>query len=253
MTVFHGTPCGGDRAGVAKFLTNRDALVPFLRSEDLGVSLEVCRSVILDNSAFSAWRSGKPIVDWSPYYEWVDSFRRHPRFAWAIVPDVIDGSEGDNDKLWGEWPLELNRVGVVVWHLHESLDRLERIVFCATNTTNRICLGSSGEFATPDTESWRRRMKEAMKVICDEQGRPRVHVHGLRMAASNIRKRYPFASVDSTNAVQNAGNVSRFGMYVPPTKWQRAAAIADKMEIERSPAVYDFADSEQQVFELSAT
>lgn len=105
MIVYHGTPFGGDRAGVARFLRGRHALIPFPRQEDCAIAFEVCQSVVFDNGAFSAWKQGGPILDWSAYYDWCREWHRHPAFAWAIIPDVIDGSEEDNDALIAEWPL----------------------------------------------------------------------------------------------------------------------------------------------------
>jgi len=73
-------------------------------------------------------------------------------------------------------------------------------------------------------------MRDAMEVICDEHGRPRTRLHGLRMACSEYTGRFPFASVDSTNVAQNASLIPRFGTYAAPQRWQRAEAIAHRME-----------------------
>ena len=99
MIHYHGTPCGGERKEAAKFLAGRHALIPWVRPEDIGTAAEVCQSFCVDNGAFTAWRSGQPIADWSAYYEWVEHWHRHPSFDWAIIPDVIDGDESQNDAL----------------------------------------------------------------------------------------------------------------------------------------------------------
>lgn len=232
MIVYHGTPFGGDRAGVARFLRGRHALIPFPRQEDCAIAFEVCQSVVFDNGAFSAWKQGGPILDWSAYYDWCREWHRHPAFAWAIIPDVIDGSEEDNDALIAEWPLAKHE-GVPVWHLHESFDKLERLI-----QWPRICLGSSGKYATPGAKSWMRRMRDAMEVLCDENGRPRSKIHGLRMAAPEYTSRYPFASVDSTNVAQNASLLPRFGMYAAPNRWQRAEVLAARMEAFETTPIF---------------
>jgi hypothetical protein len=223
MIVYHGTPFGGDRAGVARFLQGRHALIPFPRPEDVEAAFEVCQTVVFDNGAFTAWKRGQPITDWSAYYDFCRTWCRHPAFAWAIIPDVIDGTEADNDALLDEWDDQID--GVPVWHLHESMDRLDRLC-----QFPRICIGSSGDFATSGTPSWWARMMQAMNVICDEAGRPRTRLHGLRMAAQEYTSRFPFASVDSTNVAQNASLLPRFGTYAAPSRWQRAEAIAHRME-----------------------
>lgn len=208
MIKYHGTPCGGKRDDVARFLAGRNALVPFDASkpdgaEDICTAAEVCDSFVIDNGAFSAWRSGRPIEDWQPYYEFVREWRRHQAFEWAIIPDVIDGDEQANDALLVDWPFD--ECGVPVWHLHESLERLERLVV----TYPRVALGSSGEFADPGSRNWWNRMVEAMDVVCDEDNRPRAKLHGLRMLDPAIFYRLPLASADSTNAVRNGNRKAK--------------------------------------------
>lgn len=232
MIVYHGTPFGGDRAGVARFLSGRHALIPFPRREDCDVAFAVCQTVVFDNGAFTAWKQGQPIANWSSFYDWCEEWHRHPAFAWAIIPDVIDGDEDANDALLDEWPGHIE--GVPVWHLHESFERLERLA-----RWPRLCLGSSGKYAETGTANWCRRMRDAMEVICDEHGRPRTRLHGLRMAAQEHTSRYPFASVDSTNVAQNASLLPRFGSYAAPQRWQRAEAIAWRMEAQQTCDRFD--------------
>lgn len=232
MIVYHGTPFGGDRAGVTRFLSGRHALIPFPRQEDCETAFDVCQTVVFDNGAFTAWKQGEPITDWSGYYEWCREWCRHPAFAWAIIPDVIDGSEEDNDALLNEWDDTID--GVPVWHLHESMERLDRLC-----QWPRICLGSSGQYGTTGTPRWWKRMIEAMNVITDSDGKPRTRLHGLRMAAGEYTSRFPFASVDSTNVAQNASLLPRFGSYAAPQRWQRAEAIAYRMESFETAAFWD--------------
>jgi hypothetical protein len=215
---------------VARFLTGRHALIPFNRPEDIGTAAEVCQSFCVDNGAFGAWKAGEPIEDWTAYYEFLDLWHRHPAFDWALIPDVIDGNEDDNDELMDEWPGHIE--GVPVWHLHESLDRLARLA-----TWPRIALGSSGEWPEPGRERWWERISEAMEVLC-EDGRPRCKIHGLRMLDPAIFTRIPFASADSTNAVRNSSSYSRFGPYLPPNASTRMAIIAERIEKHQSAAVW---------------
>ena len=232
MIVYHGTPFGGDSAGVTRFLKGRHALIPFSNTSDCETAFEVCQTVVFDNGAFTAWKQGRPITDWRGYYDWVCEWYRHPAFAWAIIPDVIDGTEDDNDRLLDEWDGRIE--GVPVWHLHESMERLRRLT-----SWPRICIGSSGEYATTGTKAWWSRMIEAFNVICGESDRPRCKVHGLRMAAQEYTSRFPFASVDSTNVAQNCCLLPRFGTYAAPNRWQRAEAIAYRMEAFQTTGVWD--------------
>lgn len=145
---------------------------------------------------------------------------------------MIDGDEDANDLLLEQWPVHLP--GVPVWHLHESLDRLVRLA----SSWRTVAFGSSGQWSSPGTAPWWARMSTAMEAICDEHGRPRCRLHGLRMLDPAIFSRLPFASADSTNAAVNGGSAGRFGMYVPPTAGQRAQVIADRIESHNSAAVW---------------
>lgn len=231
MIHFHGTPVGGSRLDASRFLAGRHALVPFARPDDLGVALEVCQSVCLDNSAFSLWRAGGGDVDVAGYHAWVESLCGHPALDWCLIPDKIDGTEQDNIDLVTLWLRMGSRVeSVPVWHMHESLEWLDHLV----SRFRTVALGSSGRWAQPGTGSWWQRMAEAMKVACDSSGRPRCRLHGLRMLDPAIFTDLPLASADSTNAAVNGGSVSRFGMYPAPTAAQRADVIAARIESHQS-------------------
>jgi hypothetical protein len=240
MIHYHGTPIGGSRQDAARFLSGRHALVPFLYQNDLGAVLEYAQSFMLDNSAFSYWKAGHGRIDFDQYCAWVDSVRMHPSFDFALIPDVIDGSEDDNRSLITKWMMhwhgkEAFDLGAPVWHLHESLEWLAHLV----RVFPVVAIGSSGQWKTPGTESWWKRMSDAMQVACNKDGAPKCRLHGLRMLDPEIFSRLPFRSADSTNAAVNSGSVSRFGQYVPATAWQRAAVIADRVERFNSAAQFD--------------
>ncbi len=148
---------------------------------------------MLDNGAFSQWRQGVP-TDWPGYYRWCERWLEY-RTTWAVIPDVIGGSEAENDALIEEWPH--GDRGAPVWHMHESIDRLVRL--CAT--WPRVCLGSSGVYANVGDARWRGRMDEAMNAVCGD-GPPPTWLHMLRgMALAGSH--YCFASVDSTDIGRN--------------------------------------------------
>lgn len=240
MIHYHGTPVGGNRHDVIRFLSGRHALVPFPRQDDIGAVAEVCQSFVFDNGAFSVWKRGGQL-DVQGYIQWVEEWHRHPGFDWALIPDVIDGDEGANDELLAAWPPHL--AGVPVWHMHESLERLERL--CAEWRT--VAFGSSGQWASPGSHSWWKRINEAFAAICDDKGRPPCRLHGLRMLDPRIFSRLPFASADSTNAAVNCGSVGRFGAYMPPTAGQRAEVIASRVEAHNSAAVW-VAEDQMELF-----
>lgn len=208
MKHFHGTPISGTKIAQTQVLRGRFAFVPWKAPRTLEIAMAVSRGFAVDNSAFSFWRTGeKP--HWPDYIAWVKGFCRHPRFEFAVIPDVIDGTEADNDELIKQWdkacwhPMRVH--GCPVWHLHESMERLERLV---NGRYDIVALGSSGQYATPGVGDWWNRMDEAFEVIC-EDGQPRCRVHGLRMLSPKIVRRYPFYSCDSTNVAQNGWREAR--------------------------------------------
>ena len=237
MIHYHGLPITPATAAV-RAINNGHAFVSYAHPDQLTIALDVCQSFALDNGAFSAWKSGDPVTDWNGFYEWVAELHRYPSFDFAVIPDVIDGDEAANDALIDEWPWRKKApwIGAPVWHLHESLERLDRLV----TAFPRICLGSSGAYAQIGTDAWWNRMREAMDVICDKGGRPCCKVHGLRMLNPEVYKKFPFSSADSTNIGRNIGLDSRWkGTYTPPTKEARAMIMRECIESQQSLVLWD--------------
>lgn len=233
MIHYHGTPLTPASAA-AEVFSGRHAMVSFAHPEQLSLIAEGCQSFVLDNGAFSAWRSGKPITNWLPFRGWIDEWRLHPACDWWLIPDVIDGDERDNDQLVFEF--REVRDGVPIWHLHESTDRLQRLMDLGYG---RIAIGSSGEFATIKTSRWWSRMAEAMLVLCDELGRPYVKLHGLRMLDPDVFRMFPFASADSTNVARNVGIDSKWpGTYAPIGKAAKGIQIAGRIEAFQSAPIW---------------
>jgi hypothetical protein len=235
MIHYHGLPATPETAA-ARLLSAGHGFVSFRTPGQLAIAVACCQSFAIDNGAFSAWREGNPISDWSGFYGWAAMCRRIPSCDFAVIPDVIDGSEADNDALLSEWPLP-KWFGAPVWHMHESLDRLERL---ACNYP-RICIGSSGEFAVVGSEAWWRQMAKAMRVICNDEGEPLCKVHGLRMLNPEVFSRLPLSSADSTNVARTIGLDYHWrGSYQPPTKEARAAVLRERIESTNAPARWGF-------------
>jgi len=232
---YHGTPIGGTNAAGDEFATRRHLLVPWRRPDDLLRAMELSRSFCVDNSAFSFWTS-KEQPDWIDYIKWCRTLARHPRFDFAIIPDIIDGTEEENDKLIRMWERNCytpkSVIGAPVWHLHESLDRLKRLA----TLWPRVCMGSSGQWSNPGVGDWWNRMDEAFATICDEDGFPITKVHGLRMLRRDIVERYPFTSCDSTNAVQNGQREAQKNGV--DTSWGKMT-VARRAEQAQSPSCFE--------------
>jgi hypothetical protein len=241
MIHYHGLPI--TPATVAhKAIDAGHAFVSFRHNDQLAIAIEVCQSFAIDNGAFSAWKSGNPITDWTEFYDWALNLKKVPSCDFAVIPDVIDGTEADNDALLRDCPLP-HWFGAPVWHLHESLERLEQLA----NTYVRVCFGSSGDYATVGTQHWWSRMGQAMRVICDDMGRPSCKLHGLRMLDTEIFTKFPFSSADSTNIGRNVGIDAHWkhGNYLPPTKEMRAQLMRSRIEAHNSPSVWGFHQVEQ--------
>jgi hypothetical protein len=174
----------------------------------------------------------------------------HPGFDWALIPDVIDGTEKENQVMISEWfkysPVQI-RDSVPVWHLHESIDWLKMM----TRIYPRIAFGSSGEFADPGDEKWWERMSEAMDAIC-VNGVPPCKLHGLRMLNPTIFSQLPFSSADSTNVARNLGLDSRWdaAAYAPKSPHVRAMILADRIESHGSAATWQRTNGTQCNLEL---
>jgi hypothetical protein len=231
---YHGGPVTPHTAALALW-KRRHAMVSFHNPRQVELAAEVCQSFTLDNGAFSLWRTGRE-MDVEGYAAWVAKWRRHPGFDFAVIPDVIDGTEQENDVMVARW---WNAGGsltqdVPVWHLHESFDRLIRLAY----SYPRVALGSSGAYSEPGADEWWQRMGEAMDAVCDENGMPPCKLHGLRMLNPTIFSQLPLASADSTNVARNIGIDMKWdaGPYVPRSKEVRALVLADRIEHHCSAA-----------------
>ena len=217
MIHYHGTPITPQAA--FRRLAGRSFCVSHANPQNVGIAHEIGQSVMLDNGAFTHWKAGRPCSDWSAYYLWVEKWLRY-RTTWSVIPDVIGGCEEENDALIEEWPHGSR--GAPVWHLHESMERLGRLV----REWPIVCLGSSGKYADPGTDLWHDRMVEAMDIACDGDGAPRAWLHmmrGLKFAGGI----YPFASADSTNIARNHATVKRDPL-----------AMALEIDARQTPAVW---------------
>ena len=187
---YHGTPLT-PRSELQK-LAGKHFCVSFAEPRDADWCLANGQSVMWDNGAFSMFTAGKA-VDWAAYYKWLEPRLGHPH--WAVIPDVIDGTEDANDTLVRHWPFS-GLLGAPVWHTGEPIDRLIRLA----SEWPRVCFGSSGAYWQVGSVAWERRTDEAFNALARYGLRPWVHMlRGLALAGD----RWPFASADSTNVARN--------------------------------------------------
>lgn len=204
---FHGTPVWGSAGDVHRIaVSGAGAFVSYVRPDQIAASLNFAAAVGIDNGAFSAWMRGL-VINWCEFYEWLLGYYHHPKVAFFVIPDVVEGGESDNDALIRQVPRMFREKTAPVWHLHESIDRL--VELC--REWPQVCVGSSGEYAVIRTERWHRRMQEAFETIyCKYTFQ--IRVHGLRMLDGRVMGNYPLATADSTNL---ACNVPKFNSKYP--------------------------------------
>jgi hypothetical protein len=220
---FHGGPITPLTVAQAVW-KRRHAFVSYEYPDQIAFAAELCQSFAIDNGAFSVWKRGA-VMDVKGYVQFVDEWKRHPGFDFALIPDVIDGDEAANDRMFSEYMMAGGELltSVPVWHMHESYERLARLC----RQFPRVALGSSGEWAEVGTRSWWQRMGGAFDFICDEDGRPPCKLHGLRMLNPTIFSQLPLASADSTNVAQNHGRErKRYALSAA----MGALAIVDRIE-----------------------
>lgn len=232
MIHYHGTPMT-PAADMVNAFRGRHAMVSFWEPRQIEEACEICHSVVLDNGAFSAWRSGK-VCDFDGYVEWAAHWLKHPAVEWAVIPDVIGVDDpgqcaSENDVLLHQWPLGTR--GVPVWHLHEPLERLQRLC----KRWPRVALGSSGRYSDPGSKAWWDRMANVMRIACDDDGMPLTRLHGLRMLDPVLFSHLPLSSADSCNIARNVGIDGAWnGTYAPRSRAMRALIMMDRIEAHAS-------------------
>lgn len=241
MIHYHGLPIGPVKAAL-RVLTGRHAFVSFAYPSQIELAIDVCQSFAIDNGAYTAWNNNETFNKLD-YYEFVDKYKRYPNFDFAIIPDVIDGTEKENDALLKEWPF--GGFGVPVYHLHESLTRLK----CLVGAYDRIAIGSSGEFGAPKTHRWWQRINQAMAILCDSNGFPLCKLHGLRMLDPAVFTFLPLSSADSTTVNQGIQFNNRWtGSYVPRSKAVRAEILVERIELHNAPAKFTKLPEQMELF-----
>ncbi|MDC9821982.1 MULTISPECIES: hypothetical protein [Pectobacterium] len=249
MIHFHGGPITPDTCAI-KAWRARHAFISFANPSQIGLASEITQSFAIDNGAFTFWKSGREI-DWSAYYEFIGKWKNHPRFAFAVIPDVIGGGASENDRLIELWP-HGSIVGVPVWHMNESEHRF--IELC--KSFPRVAIGSCGEYDVRKPAKALMKLRDVIRHVVDENGYPICKLHGLRMLNRAVFTRIPLASADSTNIARNIGIDKNWkGSYSPASKETRAHVLAERIESYNSASSLNYCEEKdrfqpQLAFEL---
>lgn len=228
MIHYHGGPITPDTCAIRAW-ASRHAFISYAAPRQLGLAAEYAQSFALDNGAFSFWKSGNA-TDWNGFYSWVDEWKNHPGFDFAVIPDVIDGTEIENDAMIDDWPFA-KHFGAPVWHINESIERLRRLA----ENWQRVCIGSSGAFDVTKREPFFQRAHQAISAIVNENGQPICKLHGLRMLNPAVFSKLPLSSADSTNVALSIGMDNDWrGQYSPQSKETRATILVERIEAQNS-------------------
>jgi hypothetical protein len=245
---YHGGPITPEPCAFRAW-RGRHAFISWFEPRQIDLAASCCQSFALDNGAYSFWKrqqeEGAPPPHWPDYYDWCATWLRHRACDWAVIPDVIGGTEEENDALLAEWPF--GHRGVPVWHLQESVDRLVRLA----SAWPRIALGSAAEYDVKRPAKAVDRLRDVGSAISDD-GVPRVKLHGLRMLNPAIIEHVPLSSADSTNLARNIGIHKAWGgPYSPASLETRVDVLVER--IERTPVPDRFSNVVQPAFALEAT
>mgnify|MGYP001385530128 CR=1 FL=1 len=231
MIHYHGAT-GVDAKFLSTVFLNRHAFISYAHPGNLQYVSKICSTFSLDNGAYTAWKKQEK-YDFNGFVEFVKEWERHPAYHFHLIPDVIDGSEKENQKMIENWKLQ---DGVPVWHMHESLEFLKDLV----SSFKLISIGSSGQYSTVNNRKWWKRMDEIMNVIC-ENGIPKCKIHGLRMLNIEVFTKIPFHSADSTYVVRSSKYDKLWkGPKTPKNTYMRGLLLADKIESFQSTDTYMF-------------
>lgn len=242
MIHYHGGPITPDTAAL-KAWKGRHAFISFANPAQLELASEITQSFALDNGAFSFWTKQR-VVNWQEYYEFVARWGNHPRFAFAVIPDVIGGSSEENDALISKWP-HGKFVGAPVWHMNEPDERFIRLC----HEWPRVCIGSMGEYDAKRPRACRAKLRDLIRHVVDESGYPISKLHGLRMLNKDIFMHLPLSSADSTNVARNIGIDKAWNKsaYAPASKETRAAVLVERIESMNSASSLQY-DAERDRF-----
>lgn len=242
-THYHGGPLWGGDELLKALYRNTGALISYARPDQIKKIAEIRCKLVLDNGAFSTWRNAANDNNevltqewwrkhWEGYYDFVGEW--FSRIEWFIIPDVIEGTEQENDALIEQVPAWLMNKAVPVWHSDESIERFVRLC----ERFPRVAIGCCGPHRSIRSAAWKKRMTEAFNAIYVERSLP-VKIHGLRMLDGRALSQFPFDSADSTNV---AINVPKTKARLPniTDKLHRTAIMRHTIEMVKPPTVNEW-------------
>lgn len=161
--------------------------------------------LMLDNGAFSTWRSGRGRVDRDAFFAWANDAQARCPVAVAVIPDIIEGNEEQNwleaaHAVRGELSDYPERL-MFVWHMNDSIEQLTR----ACRLFNFVAIGSCAEYdIQKNRKAFLARLQHASAAIdyVEQVHGRRPWIHLMR-ANGAIAGAIRFDSSDSSNIARN--------------------------------------------------
>jgi hypothetical protein len=213
--IVHGTPI--TPAHLLDQLAGCSFCVSFADDRDIERCIELVGEdeiLVLDNGAFSHWRSGKGQINRFKFWEWANEIQARCPQAIAVIPDVIEGDEESNleELTWalrgafGKGPLaQFPERTMSIWHMDESQDYLA----LQMKLMNFIGIGSCAEFDVQRNKSGYLEVMETVRqtraIIAAQTGNTS-WVHAMR--GLGVYKE--MAWVDSADSCNVARNHNRY-------------------------------------------
>lgn len=249
MIHIHGSPFSGSKHDpevdelCAHLYGTGEAggLVSFMGKVQTDLVIKHGIITVFDNGAFSLWKRLKKLgtldgfdwdKHWTKFYLWL--FMYYSKIEWFLIPDVIEGSEEENDRLVNSVPSMFKDKAVPVWHTVESIDRFVRLC----DEFDIVAIGACGQHQTIMSDACISRLGHAF----DEIYRYRdisVKIHGLRMTDNRVVAKFPFHSCDSTSVVTRE-KMSREDNPGIKGRLARTAVFKAAMEKTKSPTVVEW-------------
>lgn len=226
--IVHGTPITPRR--LLAQLAGGSFCVSFARPEQLedAIALQGADGILLlDNGAFSTWKTTGAPIDRAAFFAWANDAQARSPVAVAVVPDIIGGDESAN---WIEAAYAVRELSdfperlCFVWHMNDSLARLKE----AAALFNFVAIGSCAEY---DVQTNRRAYMARLRAASAQLDyvehwygrRPWVHLmRGLAVLKDCVR----FESADSSNIARNHCRTKREPDHVRTMAARIAAPIA---------------------------
>jgi hypothetical protein len=243
--IVHGVPI--TPRSLLKQLAGASFCVSFAAPDQLDLCMQLLAPesiLLLDNGAYSHWKSGEGQIDREIYWDWSNTAQECSELAIAVIPDVIGGSEEQNwleaayalREGYSEYPERT----MFIWHMDESLERLRD----AARLFNFIGIGSCAEYDIQKyPEKYLKRLEAAYVTLAYVEmrwdHRPYVHLmRGISMLAQ-----VPWAqSADSTNIARNHHRHEHLPQHVR----EMGLALIRKLERERARLKHDNLQREAQ-------